>query len=90
VSQSHNSRWYAIQLTYLCSDLWLSFARNSSADPVAGNLTWPRYSTTADTTVLFAADNQIAQLVNGSVVDDLCPSSTCPTCAYFDPTSTSL
>ncbi|KAH8657832.1 Alpha/Beta hydrolase protein [Xylariales sp. PMI_506] len=79
-----NSTEFEWEVSYAMEAFWLSFARNPRADPVAGDITWPKYSRDANTTVYLAADDQIAQLINGSTVDDLCPTSICPTCAYFD------
>lgn len=66
------------------TELWLSFASNTSADPVSGSITWPKYTADAPTTIYFAADGIASQFIDGSVVDSLCPNSTCPTCAYWN------
>ncbi|KAH8900642.1 alpha/beta-hydrolase [Thozetella sp. PMI_491] len=61
--------------------LWLSFARNPSADPSGDGIRWPKYSTASNTTLYLAADGKVAQLISGTTVDSLCPSSTCLTCS---------
>ncbi|KAL1890341.1 hypothetical protein Sste5346_008343 [Sporothrix stenoceras] len=79
-----NSTEFEWQVSATLQELWLSFARNASAHPTASSFTWPVYDATSNTTLYVAADNKVTQLVNGSLVDSLCPNSTCPTCAYFN------
>ncbi|KAH8178474.1 carboxylesterase family protein [Sarocladium implicatum] len=67
-----NSTKYEWEVADLMQGLWLSFANNPSEDPSEGGFTWPKYKGDKDTMVLFAVDDEAAQLVSRQVVDVEC------------------
>ncbi|KAK9414310.1 putative Alpha/Beta hydrolase protein [Seiridium unicorne] len=68
-----NSTEFEWETSYGMEALWLSFLSNPEQDPTDGaGVTWPKYSSSANTLAEFAADDQWIQFVDGSVVDNLC------------------
>lgn len=57
----------------LVIDLWLSFASNPEQDPTDGQGTvWPKYDSSTDSMLEFAANDTWAQTASGSIVDSFC------------------
>ncbi|ETS75499.1 hypothetical protein PFICI_12443 [Pestalotiopsis fici W106-1] len=70
-----NSTEFEWETSYGMQDLWLSFASTPEQDPTDGHgTTWPKYNSSIDSMVEFAANDTWAQIASGSIVDSFCAS----------------